>query len=482
MPTTPRLPPRFSLPAAAAAAEDRSLLSPPLSPYRASLPPSSQPNGCYREAAATRLDEIPMTIAEYQLATALVAAGFDEQAITNMRTNTCDSLNGLWKLLLDKISKKSVITEGSRVTDGFVAAMHQEQHEKVAQMMMKLPARYVESTLNAMCNTTRPEQNHRCPVDAATQTSADISVKTDQHQQTVVHNSDAVDNGIQEEQHQQSLEKGSGWLSSVKSWFGSKPAAAAARTEGSAARSRKRQSHRTSQSFRNIDPSYFQDKTKQGPWRYWDDDVPRSTPESSQVLDQERYRRRMLQLGDSTVTDLNPPASRRTDRPISKPSSYEPEAVKTPSRLKAPPAAVTAPHAPGDALATQRLHSLKKAQRQPLSVLEPPRPSAKRESLISRPPAVAPPSSAATLDAMRPTPSAKPAPIESPTSPVYSESSSSSSSSEDEENYPALFLPSTSSLAKISEPQHVAPSDLPSSPPFVSDYLDIYDRTFAYLV
>ncbi|KAI8138004.1 kinase-like domain-containing protein [Fennellomyces sp. T-0311] len=169
--------PRFSAPTVS----NRTLLSPPS--YRSSLP-SVLPS-------YNRCDEIPMTPKEQQLANALVVAGIDDVAVREMRNGTCDALNGLWNILLERPEK--------RVSEGFISAIQQ----KPAQIPIQLPAKY---TKNDAATQTMNQG-----VDAMTQTYSASDISTEK-----------------------------GWFSSMKSWFGTKNEPEPRR-------------RRPSQSYRNVD-------------------------------------------------------------------------------------------------------------------------------------------------------------------------------------------------------------------------------------
>lgn len=226
--------PRFSAPSLnrRAATPTSPLLQ---SSFRTSLPSSFY----YQRESMVGSDTFSMTPIEQRLFAALTAAGFDKDALIKMQTGECDTSSTLWHLLLENMSN-SQLSAKSNVSDAFASAIQSRN------LMM------VDSTSSLDLATsvhTSPDKEST-PIDRGIQTGMDDQ----EEQQTQEHadEKEIVSLAVEEKptalpQYVQPYpspelnrpqhtihtvgfgstaaiphNEKSGWFSSVKSWFGSK--------------------------------------------------------------------------------------------------------------------------------------------------------------------------------------------------------------------------------------------------------------------
>ncbi|KAI9315881.1 kinase-like domain-containing protein [Dichotomocladium elegans] len=239
-----------------------------------------------------RHENQPMTAKELHLAAALTAAGVDQDIVKKMRiTGTCDSLNGLWNMLLEKTNdciSSGELESGSPVQD----------QQKVSADMPRNSNRAQRRTENAC---TQTDIGLRNGIHAGTQTVVSegphsrrprISPRTSSNSAQPMPNS----LGKQQQQQQQQA----GWLTSaVKSWFSNKP------TNEPKCAPVAQQLRGTSKPFRNVDAPL---PHKEGR-RYWDH--PTLTTEQQEQQQElyrsqtQRYRLHSLQLSEPPVAQVD---------------------------------------------------------------------------------------------------------------------------------------------------------------------------------
>ncbi|KAG0176543.1 hypothetical protein DFQ29_005994 [Apophysomyces sp. BC1021] len=314
---------RFSAPTAIG---NRLIASSTASPYRSSLPTTLPSH------ASRSYENPPLTAAEQQLVSSLLAAGFDEVVVKNMRSNACDTSNTLWQMLLENVGKDAEkgLENKQRVSDGFVLAMQQHQ-QKFPSTGMKLPtARHAEENPNALSekstrHTTLPEASPlSCTIDKSTQTSATDESSLPAPATPVIpaaypppiitkslsSSSPPVICGYGPERP--TAEK-AGWFSSVKSWFGSGKQedmqraknVASYRTSTSSSINTRPPTQQTQASYRDFDTHRIDERDS--------GDLALSPPiyRSGSL----KYRRRMLQLANPPISELDQLAYSATSPP-----------------------------------------------------------------------------------------------------------------------------------------------------------------------
>ncbi|KAG2222287.1 hypothetical protein INT45_006966 [Circinella minor] len=334
LPSTPPRSPRFSAPISNNNNVNKMYssslsLSPPTSPYRASLPsmlPSQMSpfrdnsNIFINNNNSTIHDEISTTtIKEQQLAMTLKSAGFDDNCIKEMRMRSCDSLNGLWNILLEQNNNnpvKPVMTQ---------QGPHQEEQIKSAQQQMVYQYTKAKSkitTTNDINSTTigvTTKKQYKHAVDASTQTvpAGLLTVATTkQNQQSCTNNNNVTcsNNSLPLSSATSTIEKqqNESWFVSMKTWFGTSKNGSGIRQKDTNRRNR-----RSSQSYRNVDAPLQQRGNK--PRRYWDHDIEPSssctitTPTTKIIpsepmyrsLSNQKHKRRALQLSNPPENELD---------------------------------------------------------------------------------------------------------------------------------------------------------------------------------
>ncbi|KAL0077886.1 hypothetical protein J3Q64DRAFT_1766763 [Phycomyces blakesleeanus] len=169
---------------------------PPLPSLSLSTLPSYSPSHAANQDTA-------MTPIEYQLFTALRSAGFDEIALRRMRSKHCDAPGTLWQMLLTKLGDKNSLT--------VVLPLHQEQDAWPRQTR---PESGAANTSYSEC-TARPSPGlHHISREVDAQEKEKEKEKGSCHPKT--------DSSLAQ-QSPPSLHNPrdkTGWLTSVKSWFG----------------------------------------------------------------------------------------------------------------------------------------------------------------------------------------------------------------------------------------------------------------------
>lgn len=291
--------PRFSAPSTM---NIKSPLSPPSSPLgnRSSMP-STLPSTFINSLCDVPRHDVPsMTANEQHLAVALTAAGVDSETIKEMRKGTCDSLNGLWTMLLEKSSAKYA-------KEGFATVLQRQQQHNASRIPIQLPAKYA-TNCNAIDENHQQTSASRIKIDATTQTADQYhasSTTPSRHCATMQQSSQQQRNtmnhvrggGIMPINNRHPPEKQTGWFSAtVKALFTGNNNEA------------ERQQRRGSRTFRNVDapPSSNGSSRK----RYWDDSEQQQQQYNGKDVIAHRnmnhkYRLHMLQLSDPPTGELD---------------------------------------------------------------------------------------------------------------------------------------------------------------------------------
>ncbi|KAF7730309.1 hypothetical protein EC973_002553 [Apophysomyces ossiformis] len=389
---------RFSAPTTIANSNSKFAMA--TSSYRSSLPTTLPSH------ASRAYDEAPLSPAEQHLVSSLLAAGFDEVVVKNMRSNACDTSNTLWQMLLEKVGKDAGKNLGNKqgVSDDFVLVMQQQQ-QKFSPEAMKLPAaKHAEESPNASIaegayQTTPTESSTvRCTLDKSTQTSAtdesslhaSVTPKAPAaYPPPVITKSlssatPPVICGYGPERTP-AAEK-SGWFSSVKSWFGSGKQEVPQRAREvtmASGRTSASNINNTSSNRNSYISMHGRTSTQQVPVSYRDFDAQPNDEKDNGDLALSppiyrsgslKYRRRMLQLSNPPVSELDqlaysatsppPPAfhhhhppTARSAPTVTTPLSAIPRTLDqyTPAM---PPTALTAPRPVADTLSvvTTEMH------------------------------------------------------------------------------------------------------------------------------
>ncbi|CDH53138.1 pkinase-domain-containing protein [Lichtheimia corymbifera JMRC:FSU:9682] len=302
--------PRFSAPSTM---NIKSPLSPPSSPLgnRSSMP-STLPSSFINSLCDVPRNDVPsMTANEQHLAVALTAAGVDSETIKEMRKGTCDSLNGLWTMLLEKSSAKYA-------KEGFATVLQRQQQQNASRIPIQLPTKYATSC-NASDDSNQKAPSSRIKVDATTQTTDQYhaastttpsrhcvamqppSQPSPQQQQQRRTMNNVRGGGTMPINNHSPPEKQAGWFSAtVKALF-----------VGSNNESERHQ-RRGSRTFRNVDapPSSNGSSRK----RYWDDSDHEQQQHQQQYNGKDavthrnmnhKYRLHMLQFSDPPAGELD---------------------------------------------------------------------------------------------------------------------------------------------------------------------------------
>ncbi|KAI8385601.1 hypothetical protein BD560DRAFT_431009 [Blakeslea trispora] len=195
----------------------------PTPSFRSSLPSSF---------GQSNVEQPTMTPVEQRLFAALTAAGFDRDALIKMQTGECDTSSTLWHLLLENMSHQpQPAWHNFSVPDAFSSAMQQHRTTNTNTLTEDI---HLKKAVDQGTQTFQPEQEIVEQKDSST------------HQEEEEHTVDqtkpdaAVEPAVQPYpkptisipyQSIPTVGFGSpqpaaervGWLSSVKSWFGSKP-------------------------------------------------------------------------------------------------------------------------------------------------------------------------------------------------------------------------------------------------------------------
>ncbi|ORZ02917.1 hypothetical protein BCR43DRAFT_510049 [Syncephalastrum racemosum] len=416
--------------------------------HRSSLP--MLPSYTSRDMDHLADTQATMSAAERRLVVALASAGFDSDALREMRSGNCDSLSGLWNMLVDNVDKDPKQPAKQNYVEMPSSPVSQEQRQTSRNYATNGPISHAtQTTIHA--------------VDAAVQTGMEpVSSVTTASALHVSAQSASIPAAETQRQN--------GWFTSVKSWFGS------AKQQQQLQQLQQhpntpippsvlRNARRLSQShYRNVDANCNRQ-------RYWD--VPSEENEDPAPMHRstsQKHRRRMLQLSNPPVNELEQLSysatshkqqhqknTRKRESWRSSTSSQD----MTRMSISPPPTALATPRPVADALsilAPENKHVPVTAARQATEVDV----CAKRYSmmyrqkdLISMPPVAASP---ATVVPGLPTQLQMSPPVhtprhDQPPSPVLSASSemSSESSSEDEEDVPKQ---PTAPLSLIKEQQH----------------------------
>ncbi|ORE10437.1 Pkinase-domain-containing protein [Rhizopus microsporus var. microsporus] len=208
-----------------------------------------------------------MTPVEQRLFAALTAAGFDRDALIKMQTGECDTSSTLWHLLLENMTNKS-----------------QEE---------------IDSVPNAFASAIENHQKKSNAVDCGIQTSPTISRSNSISQPAVRLDSFDIKPYPKPTAHHtiQTIGFGSttqqqdkpGWFTSVKSWFGSKQ--------------QQQQQQQQQQAHRSIATSANNNNYTIPAVNTRDDDLIMSPP--IYRTGSQKYRRRMLQLTEPPVSELD---------------------------------------------------------------------------------------------------------------------------------------------------------------------------------
>lgn len=301
--------PRFSAPSTM---NIKSPLSPPSSPLgnRSSMP-STLPSSFINSLCDVPRHDVPsMTANEQHLAVALTAAGVDSETIKEMRKGTCDSLNGLWTMLLEKSSAKYA-------KEGFATVLQRQQQQNASRIPIQLPTKYATSC-NASDDSNQRTPSSRIKIDATTQTADQYHASsTTPSRHCVAMQPSPSQPSPQQQRRTMSHVRGGGTMpinnnrsppeKQAAGWFS---ATVKALFVGSNNESERHQ-RRGSRTFRNVDapPSSNGSSRK----RYWDDS------ENQQQHQQQyngkdvvahrnmnhKYRLHMLQFSDPPAGELD---------------------------------------------------------------------------------------------------------------------------------------------------------------------------------
>lgn len=393
--------------------------------------------------------QVAMSAAERRLIVALTSAGFDSDALREMRSGSCDSLSGLWNMLVDNVDKD---------------LKQPAKHNYVDMPSSPVPQQQRQPPSNYSANGT---------ISHATQTTVhavDAAVQTGMESESPVTTVPAVSMSSQSAPASATeTQRQNGWFTSVKSWFGSAKQQQQLQQlqqqpNAPIPPSVLRNARRLSQShYRNVDANCNRQ-------RYWD--LPKEENEDPAQVHRsasQKHRRRMLQLSNPPVNELEQLSYSATShkqqqqKNAHKRDSWRSSATSLDMKrmsISPPPTALATPRPVADALsilAPEDKHVPITAACRATEVDV----CAKRYSmmyrqkdLISMPPMAA---SSATVAPglathLQTTPQTHTPQHEQPPSPVLSASSelSSESSSEDEEDAPKHPAP----LSLMKDQQH----------------------------
>ncbi|CEP14689.1 hypothetical protein [Parasitella parasitica] len=304
--------------------------------YRTSLPSSFN----YQRESMMSSENLNMTPIEQRLFAALTAAGFDRDALIKMQTGGCDTSSTLWHLLLENMSN-SPLPLKSNVSDAFASAMHSRS------LMM------VDSTSSLDLSTPASSANKTTTsIDRGIQTGMDDS--DDEEEEEEAEDNDQEQTFCKEEQpeevessqivklypspivnqHQPVIQtvgfgstaalspnEKSGWFSSVKSWFGSKQQIQVQQQQQQQQQQRQYQQHQQQQQRnRPLSTCSTMSSPIASPSSYRNFDIPTAAincPASNNDIvcevmsppiyrtGSQKYRRRVLQLSDPPVCELD---------------------------------------------------------------------------------------------------------------------------------------------------------------------------------
>jgi hypothetical protein len=304
--------PRFSAPAPA-----NRYSKMPSTSYRTSLP-SVFPSYRNHLIDDTSVSLPPMTPGEKRLFTALNAAGFDRDALVKMQTGECDTSSTLWHLLLENMesgAQQSPLNES--VSDAFASALSNQKKEAFIDRGIQTTEN-LETVQPAISANTKPiELPHAYPSPVIPPPAI----------QTVGFGSNTLP------------EKGSssGWLSSVKSWFGS---------------SKQQPPKQTLRSRSSSNCSTVSSPIPTPPSSYRNFDSPPTAPDAIVMSPpiyrsgSQKYRRRMLQLAQPPVSELDQLAysatSAKSTRPTQLHYTHQVAPPPFPSGMPSPPAPTAA--------------------------------------------------------------------------------------------------------------------------------------------
>ncbi|KAI8139168.1 hypothetical protein BJV82DRAFT_673027 [Fennellomyces sp. T-0311] len=197
-------PPRFSAPTVSSRAR---ITQPYFASARASLPSNLPSSKAMRSSIYTR-EEPAMAPIEQRLFTALTAAGFDENAVRNMRSSDAgNALGTLWHMLMDNLSKNEPMVSGVAVnkkkqlqSDSSAESKVVDQGTQTEDLSLQPPASPVRPTVS---EPLKPAAAAPAAPPTAIEGHPKVSVSSTQSRST-----------------SSSATEKAGWFSSVKSWFG----------------------------------------------------------------------------------------------------------------------------------------------------------------------------------------------------------------------------------------------------------------------
>ncbi|OBZ88793.1 MAP/microtubule affinity-regulating kinase 4 [Choanephora cucurbitarum] len=270
---------------------------------------SSLPSSFYQSNA----EQPAMTPVEQRLFAALTAAGFDRDALIKMQTGECDTSSTLWHLLLENMSNQpQPAWQNFSVPDAFASAM---QQHRIPTTVDTHPKKAVDQGTQTFQEGEEEEEQKEEQENKfiCQQKDTNDQLKTD----TVLFNT--IEPAVQPypkptvsiPYHSiptvgfgspQPTPERAGWFSSVKSWFGSKPPPSTASSISPSPQRRGRSASTcstmsspiaTPSSYRNFDTpvDHSVDTNMMSPPIY--------------RTGSQKYRRRVLQLSDPPVCELD---------------------------------------------------------------------------------------------------------------------------------------------------------------------------------